>query len=210
MINMQIIVESAVFTLGSITLPDKKIKSNNYQFLCVGRLINILVYFLLRHFNWIKRYSTMKIGRIFFVWVYIIDIILIFVFVLSCLYISIRCVCEQWMLCTGSHEFSLFVFVLRTVFMCTGQNVVLCIYAFSFHHENGVRCTVHRNSPFYKYIIRPYTDLLVFRVLKTMVIHDITDISQTLIIKSDFQYHQHDQRRMTKRHLLQLKLRLKI
>ena len=67
MINMQIIVESAVFTLGSITLPDKKIKSNNYQFLCVGRLINILVYFLLRHFNWIKRYSTMKIGRIFFV-----------------------------------------------------------------------------------------------------------------------------------------------
>ena len=51
MINLLIIVESAVFTLGSITLPDKKIKSNNYQVLCVGRLINILVYFLLRHFN---------------------------------------------------------------------------------------------------------------------------------------------------------------
>ena len=36
---------TAVFTLGSITLPDTKIKSNNYQFLCVGHLINILVYF---------------------------------------------------------------------------------------------------------------------------------------------------------------------
>ena len=37
------------FTLGQITLPDKKIKSYNYQFLCVGRLINILVYLLLQH-----------------------------------------------------------------------------------------------------------------------------------------------------------------
>ena len=35
----------AVFILGSITLPDKKIKSNNYQFLCVRRLVNILVLF---------------------------------------------------------------------------------------------------------------------------------------------------------------------
>ena len=35
----------AVFTLGSITLPDTKIISNNYQSLCVERLINILVYF---------------------------------------------------------------------------------------------------------------------------------------------------------------------
>ena len=35
----------AVFTIGSITLPDKKIKSNNYQFLCVGQLVNILVHF---------------------------------------------------------------------------------------------------------------------------------------------------------------------
>ena len=67
MINLLMIVEGAVFTLGSITLPDKKIKSNNYQLLCVGRLINTFVYFLLRHLNWIKRYSTMKIGRIFFV-----------------------------------------------------------------------------------------------------------------------------------------------
>ena len=33
------------FYLSSITVPDKKIKSNNYQLLCVGRLINILVYF---------------------------------------------------------------------------------------------------------------------------------------------------------------------
>ena len=57
----------AVFTLGSIDLPYKKIKSNNCQFLCVGRLVNILVYFLLQHLNWIERYSTMKIIRIFFV-----------------------------------------------------------------------------------------------------------------------------------------------
>ena len=57
----------AVFTLGSITFSDKKIKSNNYQFLCVGRLVNILVYLLLRHLNWTGRYITMKIGRIFLV-----------------------------------------------------------------------------------------------------------------------------------------------
>ena len=56
----------AVFTLGSITLPVKKIKSNNCQVLCVGRLINIFVYFLLRHLNWIERYSNMKIGSFLF------------------------------------------------------------------------------------------------------------------------------------------------
>ena len=28
---------------------------------------NILVLFLLQHLNWIERYSTMKIGRFFFV-----------------------------------------------------------------------------------------------------------------------------------------------
>ena len=39
--------------------------------MCVGRLINILVLFLLQNLNWIERYSTMKIGRFFFVWVYI-------------------------------------------------------------------------------------------------------------------------------------------
>ena len=50
-INLLMIVELAVFTLGSITLPDKKITSINYQLLSVGRLINILVYFLLRHLN---------------------------------------------------------------------------------------------------------------------------------------------------------------
>ena len=55
------------FHLRLNTLPEKKIKSNNYHFLCVGRLINILVYFLLRHLNWVERYSTMKIGRYFFV-----------------------------------------------------------------------------------------------------------------------------------------------
>ena len=71
MIDLLMIVGWAVFTLGSITQPDKKIKSNNYQHLFVGRLINILVSFLLRHLNWIKRHSIMKIGRIFFVWVYI-------------------------------------------------------------------------------------------------------------------------------------------
>ena len=35
-----------VRTLSSITLLDKKIKSNNYQFLCANILINILVLFL--------------------------------------------------------------------------------------------------------------------------------------------------------------------
>ena len=43
------------------------LKSNNYHFLCVGRLINILVLFLLQHLNSIERYSTMIIGRFFFV-----------------------------------------------------------------------------------------------------------------------------------------------
>ena len=56
-----LIMEKAVFTLCSITLPDKKIKSNNYQSVCVLRLINILVLFWLRHLNWIGRYSNMKI-----------------------------------------------------------------------------------------------------------------------------------------------------
>ena len=40
------IMEKAVYTLGLITLQDQKIKSNNYHFLCVGRLINILVIFV--------------------------------------------------------------------------------------------------------------------------------------------------------------------
>ena len=57
-------------TLGLITLHNKKIKSNNYQFLCVLRLINSFVLFLLWHLNCIDRYSTMKIGHNFFVWVY--------------------------------------------------------------------------------------------------------------------------------------------
>ena len=52
-------------TLGLITLQNEEIKSNNYQCLCVGRLINILVLFLLQHLNCIERYSTMKIGRFF-------------------------------------------------------------------------------------------------------------------------------------------------
>ena len=63
-------MEKDVYTLGLITLQDQKIKSNNYHFLCVGRLINFLVLFLLQHLSWIERYSTMKIGRFFFVWVY--------------------------------------------------------------------------------------------------------------------------------------------
>ena len=67
MINFLMVMEKAVCTLGSITLHDKKIKSNSYQFVCVLRLINILVLFLLLHLNWIDRYSTMKIGRYFFV-----------------------------------------------------------------------------------------------------------------------------------------------
>ena len=52
MINLMI-MKQAAFTLGSITLLDKKIKSYNSQFLCVwggggggGRWINILVCFL--------------------------------------------------------------------------------------------------------------------------------------------------------------------
>ena len=60
MINFMMIMEKAVSTLGSITLQDKKTKSINYHFLCVLRLINILVLFLLRHLNWIERYSTIK------------------------------------------------------------------------------------------------------------------------------------------------------
>ena len=67
MLNFLMIIEKAVYTLGSITLQDKKIKSNDYQLLCVRRLINVLVLFLVRHLNWIERYSTMKIGRFFFV-----------------------------------------------------------------------------------------------------------------------------------------------
>ena len=39
------IMEKAVCTSGVITLQDQKIKSSDYHFLCVGRLINILVYF---------------------------------------------------------------------------------------------------------------------------------------------------------------------
>ena len=50
-INFLTIMEKAVCTLGSITFQDQKIKSNNYLFLCVLRLINILVLFLLRHLN---------------------------------------------------------------------------------------------------------------------------------------------------------------
>ena len=67
MIDFLMIMEKDVCTLGSITLQDKKIKSNNYQCSCVRRLINVLVLFLLRHFNWIERYRTMKIGRFSFV-----------------------------------------------------------------------------------------------------------------------------------------------
>ena len=55
-INFLMIMEKAVCTLGLITLHVQKIKSNNYQFLCVGRLINILVLFLLQHLDWIERY----------------------------------------------------------------------------------------------------------------------------------------------------------
>ena len=67
MINFLVIMEKAVCTSGVITLQDQKIKSSDYHFLCVGRLINILVLFLLQHLNWIERYSTVKIGRFFFV-----------------------------------------------------------------------------------------------------------------------------------------------
>ena len=45
MISLLMIMELAVFTLGSITLLDMKITSNKYQVLCVERLINILAYF---------------------------------------------------------------------------------------------------------------------------------------------------------------------
>ena len=40
------IMEKAVRILGSITVQDQKIKSNNYHFYSVRRLINILVLFL--------------------------------------------------------------------------------------------------------------------------------------------------------------------
>ena len=61
------IMEKAVYTLALITLQDQKIKSNNYHLLRVGRLINILILFLLQHLSWIERYSTMETGRFFFV-----------------------------------------------------------------------------------------------------------------------------------------------
>ena len=61
------IMEKAVCTSGVITFQDQKIKSSDYHFLCVGRLINILVLFLLQHLNWIEIYRTVKIGRFFFV-----------------------------------------------------------------------------------------------------------------------------------------------
>ena len=67
MINFLMIMEKAVCTLGLITLQDQKMKSNIYHFLCVGRLINILVLFLSQYLYWIERYSTMKVGRLFFV-----------------------------------------------------------------------------------------------------------------------------------------------
>ena len=69
MSNFLVIMEKAVCTLGSITLQYQKIKSNNYHFMCVRRLINILVLhvFPFRRLNWIERYSTMKIGSVFFV-----------------------------------------------------------------------------------------------------------------------------------------------
>ena len=51
MINFLMIMEKAVYTLGLITLQDQKIKSNNYHVLCVKRLINILVLFLLQHLS---------------------------------------------------------------------------------------------------------------------------------------------------------------
>ena len=65
--NFLMIMEKAMCTLGSIIFQDQKIKPKKYQLLCVRRLIIILVLFLLRHLNWIERYSTMKIGRFFFV-----------------------------------------------------------------------------------------------------------------------------------------------
>ena len=83
MINFLVIMKKVVCTLGSITFQDKKIKSKNYQLLCVRRLINILVLFLLRHLNWIERYSTMKIGR----FVFCLSICLVLV-MLSCLFIA--------------------------------------------------------------------------------------------------------------------------
>ena len=67
MFNFLMIMEKAVYTLGLITVQDQKIKSNNYHFLCVGRLINILVLFLLQQLSWIGRYSSMTIGRFFLV-----------------------------------------------------------------------------------------------------------------------------------------------
>ena len=65
--NFIVRIEKAVSIFGSIILQDKKIKSNNCYFLCVLRMISILVLFLLRYLNWIERYNTIKIGRFFFV-----------------------------------------------------------------------------------------------------------------------------------------------
>ena len=68
--NFLVLMKKAVCILGSIALQDKKIKSNNCQFLYVLRLINILVLFSLQHLNWIERYSTIKNERFFFLFEY--------------------------------------------------------------------------------------------------------------------------------------------
>ena len=47
MIHLLMIVEWPAFTLGSITIPDKKLKWINYQLLCVGLLKKIAETYLL-------------------------------------------------------------------------------------------------------------------------------------------------------------------
>ena len=66
MIDMPMIVDKAVFNIGSITLPDKKINQMISNFVC-QTFHKPFGLFLLRHPNWIDRYNTMKIGRFFFV-----------------------------------------------------------------------------------------------------------------------------------------------
>ena len=46
-------------------------KIKQLPFLCVRRLINILVFFLLQHLYWIERYSTMKTRTYLFLFEYI-------------------------------------------------------------------------------------------------------------------------------------------
>ena len=67
LINFLMIMEKAVCTLGSITLQDKKIKIKQLQIFECPTFDKHFGFIFVATSNWIERYSTMKIGRFFFV-----------------------------------------------------------------------------------------------------------------------------------------------